>query len=169
VSGSDIVGRTEREEATISELVQRLRDRGWRLTAQRRVVAEVLAGEHIHLTADAVYSRAQVLLPEISLATVYNTLNELVDMGEVMEISTGDGPKRYDPNTTAAHHHLYCVGCGALRDVNPGGTAALELSDTEKHGFELLDVDIVFRGRCSDCRTTGPRTAAIAVPDPVER
>jgi len=57
----------------ISELVLRLRARGWRITAQRRVVAEVLAGEHIHLTADAVYSQARQLLPEISLATVYNT------------------------------------------------------------------------------------------------
>jgi len=140
------------EERTISELVQRLRDRGWRLTAQRRVVAEVLAGEHIHLTADAVYSRAQQLLPEISLATVYNTLNELVDMGEVIEISTGDGPKRYDPNTTEAHHHLYCVACGTLRDVNPDGTERLALPASQQHGFELLDVDIVFRGRCPDCR-----------------
>jgi Fur family ferric uptake transcriptional regulator len=141
------------EETTISELVQRLRDRGWRLTAQRRVVAEVLTGDHVHLTADAVYSRAQRLLPEISLATVYNTLNELVDMGEVLEISTGDGPKRYDPNTTAAHHHLYCVGCGALRDVNPEGTDRLALPAAQQHGFEMLDVDIVFRGRCPECRT----------------
>jgi Fur family transcriptional regulator, stress-responsive regulator len=133
------------------------------------VVAEVLAGEHIHLTADAVYSRAQLLLPEISLATVYNTLNELVDMGEVIEISTGDGPKRYDPNTTTTHHHLYCVGCGALRDVNPDGTDTLELSDTEKHGFELLDVDIVFRGLCPDCRTTAPAAAPIEVPDSAPR
>ena len=120
-----VAGRgRQREEATISELVQRLRDRGWRLTVQRRVVAEVLAGDHVHLTADAVHSRAQLVLPEISLATVYNTLNELVDMGEVLEISAGDGPKRYDPNTTIPHHHLYCVECGALRDVNPEGTDA---------------------------------------------
>lgn len=136
-----------------SALAQRLRDRGWRLTAQRRVVAEVLAGEHIHLSADDVYSRAQVLLPEISLATVYNTLNELVDMGEVLEIAAGDGPKRYDPNTAVAHHHLHCVSCGALRDVNPDGTDLLALSPAQQHGFEVLDVDIVFRGRCPDCRT----------------
>jgi Fur family ferric uptake transcriptional regulator len=116
-------------------------------------VAEVLAGKHVHLTADAVYSRAQQLLPEISLATVYNTLNELVDMGEVREISTGDGPKRYDPNTTAPHHHLYCVACGALRDVNPEGSDRLILSGSQQHGFEVHDVDIVFRGRCPDCRT----------------
>ncbi|MBO0727811.1 MAG: transcriptional repressor [Acidimicrobiaceae bacterium] len=136
----------------MSELAQRLRDREWRLTAQRRVVAEVLAGEHVHLTADAVYSRAQQLLPEISLATVYNTLNELVDMGEVLEISTGDGPKRYDPNAKVPHHHLYCVQCGALRDVNPDGTDGLAVPAGQQHGFELLDVEIVFRGRCPDCR-----------------
>lgn len=134
-----------------------MRDRGWRLTAQRRVVAEVLAGQHIHLSADAVYSRAQRLLPEISLATVYNTLNELVDMGEVQEISTGDGPKRYDPNTTTAHHHLHCVGCGALRDVIPDGADRLALSASQQHGFELLNVDIVFRGRCPDCRTAATK------------
>jgi Fe2+ or Zn2+ uptake regulation protein len=119
------------------------------------VVAEVLAGEHIHLTADAVYSRAQLSLPEISLATVYNTLNELVDMGEVLEISAGEGPKRYDPNSTAVHHHLYCVGCGVLRDVSPEGIDRLTLSAEEQHGFELLDVDIVFRGRCPECRRSG--------------
>jgi Fur family transcriptional regulator, stress-responsive regulator len=151
----------EREERTISELLQRLRDRDWRLTAQRRVVAEVLSGEHTHLTAEAVYSRAQLLLPEISLATVYNTLNELVDMGEVLEISAGDGPKRYDPNTTSPHHHLYCVECGELRDVNPEGTDRLALPAGQQHGFELLDMDIVFRGRCPACRDT-----AQVPPDP---
>jgi Fur family transcriptional regulator, stress-responsive regulator len=124
------------------------------------VVAEVLSGDHVHLTADGVYTQAQQLLPEISLATVYNTLNELVDMGEVLEISTGDGPKRYDPNSTAAHHHLYCVGCGALRDVSPEGADKLRLTAGERHGFELLDVDIVFRGYCPDCRgTTGAGAA----------
>ena len=72
--GSGIVRPAEREEATISELVQRLRDRGWRLTVQRRVVAEVLAGDHVHLTADAVHGRAQLVLPEISLATVLHNV-----------------------------------------------------------------------------------------------
>ena len=116
------------------------------------MVAEVLAGEHIHLTADAIYGRAQRILPEISLATVYNTLNELVDMGEVLEISTGEGPKRYDPNAMVPHHHLYCVQCGTLRDVNPDGTDGLAVPTGQQHGFELLDVEIVFRGRCPDCQ-----------------
>ncbi|MGH9077829.1 MAG: Fur family transcriptional regulator [Acidimicrobiales bacterium] len=133
------------------ELVDRLRTRGWRLTAQRRVVAEVLAGEHVHLSAEAVHVAAQSVLPEISLATVYNTLNELVAMGEVREISAGTGPKRYDPNTAVAHQHLLCVGCGTLRDVAPRGDGRLALPDEQRHGFSLLGVDIVFRGVCPTC------------------
>ncbi|MFE2439439.1 Fur family transcriptional regulator, partial [Streptomyces sp. NPDC059409] len=72
----------------MSDLLERLRERGWRLTAQRRVVAEVLDGDHVHLTADEVHARAARRLPEISRATVYNTLRELVHRAEVLEVST---------------------------------------------------------------------------------
>jgi Fe2+ or Zn2+ uptake regulation protein len=138
------------------ELIDRLRLREWRLTAQRRVVAEVLTGQHVHLTAEAVHGRARILLPEISLATVYNTLNELVTMGEVREVQAGDGPRRYDPNVTSAHQHLQCVGCGALWDVEPAGAASLALAVDQQRGFRLLDVDIVFRGVCPDCDQSSP-------------
>ncbi|MYU47611.1 transcriptional repressor, partial [Streptomyces sp. SID7803] len=51
----------------MSDLLERLRGRGWRMTAQRRVVAEVLdGGDHVHLTADEVHARAVAKLPEIS-------------------------------------------------------------------------------------------------------
>jgi Fe2+ or Zn2+ uptake regulation protein len=136
---------------SISELAERLRQRGWRLTAQRRVVADVLAGEHVHLTAEEVHAAACAVLPEVSMATVYNTLNELVNMAEVLEISVGNGPKRYDPNVVNPHQHLLCVGCGALRDVAPEGQDALTLPGDQRHGFELVGVDIMFRGRCPSC------------------
>jgi Fe2+ or Zn2+ uptake regulation protein len=150
-SNSSHRDRSTRKETSINELAERLRERGWRLTAQRRVVAEVLVGEHVHLTAEAVHAAAQALLPEISLATVYNTLNELVNMGEVLEISDGNGPKRYDPNTTMAHQHLLCIRCGTLRDVAPKGEAGLTLSPDEQHGFQVVGVDIMFRGLCPAC------------------
>lgn len=118
----------------MAELTDRLRQRDWRLTAQRRVVAEVLAGEHVHLTAEAVHGRARALLPEISLATVYNTLNELVAMGEVREAQAGEGRRRYDPNVTSAHQHLQCVRCGALFDVEPAGAAGLRLPPPSSSG-----------------------------------
>jgi len=121
------------------------------VTPQRRVVAEVLDGEHVHLTAEAVHGRAQERLREISLATVYNTLNELVSMGEVLEVSAGSGPKRYDPNTRIPHHHLVCTSCGTLRDVLTIGDAAPSLAPGEQHGFVVTGVDIVFQGLCPQC------------------
>jgi Fur family ferric uptake transcriptional regulator len=136
----------------ISDLLERLRDRNWRVTSQRRAVAEVLDGEHVHLSAEAIHSRAQKRLPELSMATVYNTLNELVAMGEILEVSVGAGAKRYDPNVSVPHHHLVCTGCGSLRDVRPGEAQTETLQPEEAYGFEITGVDIVFRGLCPDCR-----------------
>lgn len=132
----------------VEPLLDRLRDRGWRLTAQRRVIAEVMTGEHVHLTADDVFERARAILPEVSRATVYNTLNELVGMGELLEMSHADGRKRYDPNVGERHHHLVCVDCGRMLDVTADEP---RLPVDQQHGFELLTVEVVFRARCPDC------------------
>ncbi|MEV0253426.1 transcriptional repressor [Streptomyces sp. NPDC050732] len=138
----------------MSDLLQRLRGRGWRLTAQRRVVAEVLDGEHVHLTADEVLARATARLPEISRATVYNTLGELVSLGEVVEVTTDGRAKRYDPNAHRPHQHLVCSGCGTIRDVHPVGDFLAELPPGERYGFSVATAEVTFRGRCPDCART---------------
>jgi Fur family transcriptional regulator, stress-responsive regulator len=132
----------------VTPLLDRLRDRGWRLTAQRRVIAEVMTGEHVHVTADDVFERSRAILPEVSRATVYNTLNELVGMGEVHEMTHVDGRKRYDPNVEERHHHLVCVDCGRMLDVRADDP---QLDAVERRGFEVLDVEVTFRARCPDC------------------
>jgi len=132
-------------------LVARLRERGYRLTAQRRVVAEVLEGDNVHLTADEVHQRAMETLPEVSRATVYSTLHELAQMGEVLEVRTDDRSMRYDPNVTPHHHHLVCDGCGSVFDVL-AGVDAPTVNDDERHGIEISRADIVYRGLCETCR-----------------
>jgi Fur family ferric uptake transcriptional regulator len=116
------------------------------------VVAEVLDGDHVHLTAETVHGRAQARLPEISLATVYNTLNELVAMGEVLEVPGAGGARRYDPNAHLAHHHLVCTSCGELWDVLREVPSAVALAEDDSHGFLVTGVEIVFRGLCSQCQ-----------------
>ncbi|WP_354642249.1 Fur family transcriptional regulator [Kitasatospora camelliae] len=135
----------------MSDLLERLRDRGWRLTSQRRVVAEVLDGEHVHLTADEVHARAVARLPEISRATVYNTLGEMVALGEVLEVATDGRAKRYDPNARHSHQHLVCSGCGAIRDVHPDGDPIAALPAAERFGFTISGAEITYRGLCPDC------------------
>ncbi|AUG79591.1 Fur family transcriptional regulator [Kitasatospora sp. MMS16-BH015] len=121
------------------------------MTSQRRVVAEVLDGEHVHLTADEVHARAVGRLPEISRATVYNTLGELVSLGEVLEVATDGRAKRYDPNAHHAHQHLICSGCGAIRDVHPQGDPIAALPANERFGFVISGAEVTYRGLCPDC------------------
>ncbi|OKK17571.1 Fur family transcriptional regulator [Streptomyces sp. CB00455] len=135
----------------MSDLLGRLRGRGWRMTSQRRVVAEVLDGEHVHLTADEVHARAVRLLPEISRATVYNALGELVSLGEVAEVSTDGRAKRYDPNARQPHEHLVCSGCGLIRDVHPTGDPLADLPQQERFGFTVSGAEVTYRGLCPAC------------------
>ncbi|MFB7785170.1 Fur family transcriptional regulator [Streptomyces vinaceus] len=139
----------------MSDLLGRLRERGWRLTSQRRVVAEVLDGEHVHLTADEVHARAVERLPEISRATVYNALGELVTLGEVVELSTDGRAKRYDPNARHPHHHLVCSRCGTIRDVHPTGDLMTGLAAEERFGFTVSKVEVTYRGLCPACAGRG--------------
>jgi Fur family transcriptional regulator, stress-responsive regulator len=132
-------------------LPERLRARGWRITPQRRAVVSALAGEHVHRTAEQVHAAARALVPEVSLATIYNTLNDLVAMGEISELRVADGSARFDPKVGPGHHHLVCGGCNRIFDVEPRGTDAIDLPSEQRHGMRIDAVEIVFRGRCSAC------------------
>jgi Fur family ferric uptake transcriptional regulator len=138
-------------EEEYSYLLERLRRSNWRLTAQRRAVAEVLSGPDIHLTAEEVLSRAKEVLPEISRATVYNTLKELTDRGELEEVQIFPGPVHYDPNAVVRHHHLVCSRCGKIMDIQPYGLDSLELPPEARDGFRLEQIDVIFRGMCEEC------------------
>lgn len=130
-------------------LIERLQVRGCRMTVQRRVIAEVFTGEHLHLTADEVLTAARTQLPEVSRATVYNTLNEFTALGELLEVSHDDGKKRYDPNVSDRHHHLVCVDCDRMLDVHADDP---QLPANEHHGFDVLNVTVTFRARCPECK-----------------
>ncbi|WP_329177479.1 MULTISPECIES: Fur family transcriptional regulator [unclassified Streptomyces] len=135
----------------MSDLLERLRGRGWRMTSQRRVVAQVLDGDHVHLTADEVHARAAQQLPEISRATVYNTLGELVSLGEVVEVSTDGRARRYDPNAHHPHQHLVCSSCGTVRDVHPTRDPLSDLPAAERFGFTVSAAEVTYRGLCPSC------------------
>jgi Fe2+ or Zn2+ uptake regulation protein len=138
-----------------ARLADRIAARGWRVTPQRRAVLQALDGEHVHLSADQVLAAARRVVPEVSLATVYNALNELVSMGEVTEVRLADGSTRYDPKVGTDHHHLVCDGCGLIFDIEPHGVQGLSLPPAQRFGMTIETVEVVFRGRCSACAEHG--------------
>jgi Fur family transcriptional regulator, stress-responsive regulator len=142
-------------DGTRTELADRVQVRGWRITPQRRAVIGALEGEHVHMSAEEVHAAARRVVPEVSLATVYNTLHELAGMGEVSEIRLADGTTRYDPKVGPNHHHLICEGCGLTYDVEPQGVDALSLPRAQRYGMTVDTLEVVFRGRCSNCAEHG--------------
>src|SRR5579859_3166345 len=97
-------------------MAQLFRARGLKLTPQRECIIDVLWGALDHPSAEAVYAQARSRMPTMSLKTVYQTLNDLAQMGEVQHLDLGTGASRFDPNVDV-HHHLVCAHCGKVRDL----------------------------------------------------
>ncbi len=81
-----------------SQLTELFREQGLNVTSQRQRVFQALAETSAHPTAEEVWSDVRVDLPTVSLRTVYQTLNDLVAMGEISQLQIGSGSSRFDPN-----------------------------------------------------------------------
>jgi len=135
---------------TVDQLCTQLREHGRRVTSQRRAIIQVLLdSDGMHPTAEQVFKRVQGAMPDMSPATVYNTLRELVDMDMLLELDLGLGERHYDVNT-ADHAHLVCLGCGRVEDVGYD-PSTLVLSPEHAQGFQIVERTAIFRGYCSAC------------------
>ena len=131
-----------------------LRARGMRLTAQRRVILDVVRATDAHPSAAVVHRRVRRRLPRVSLATVYRNLRTLAAEGFLLERAGGEG-LRFDGNT-APHDHFTCVACGRIFDVPRLRPRARPLA---RAGFEILEHRMELYGRCARCRRRrGPST-----------
>ena len=135
---------------TPDELTELFRLRGRKVTPQRQFIFRILHESHTHPTAESVYAAVHQVMPTVSLRTVYQTLNDLADMGELKVLDLGTGATRFDPNHSP-HHHLVCTVCGAVGDLM-ADFSGLGVPAGQEQGFEVGEAEVVFRGRCPDCR-----------------
>lgn len=132
------------------ETAAALRRSGYRVTAQRLVVAEALGGAGRHLSAEEVMDAVAERLPNVSLPTVYSALDALEDAGLVRRVSAGQGRALYDTRP-ADHHHLVCRRCGAVEDLDADVSLAGALAAAGQHGFRPDGAEVVIRGLCAEC------------------
>ncbi len=102
---------------TVDELTSRFRAEGLRVTPQRQAIFRLLYGVDTHPTVESLFEAARAEMPTISRKTVYQTVHDLEEMGEVELLDVGTGSIRVDPNVEHAHQHLVCTRCGTVRDV----------------------------------------------------
>lgn len=131
--------------------LETLRKAGLRITPQRRAVWSAFeAAGNEHLTAEEVFGRARGELPELSRATVYNTLAALVDRG-ILRMIESRGAVLYDPNPDPTHHHFRCRRCDRLYDVHVEGVEKLKVSDNQK--FVVERTNVLLGGLCPECHS----------------
>lgn len=127
----------------------KMREAGLRVTPQRRAVWSAFGdGEDGHLAADEVFARARRVLPELSRATVYNTLAAFVGAGMLQAVESR-GAVLYDPNPDPDHHHFRCRGCDRLYDVPLDGVEELRISGEKR--FVVDQTTVLLRGLCPLC------------------
>lgn len=124
-----------------SEVEELLLSHGVKPTPQRVVITEFLRRTDSHPTADQVFEAVVNALPvPLSRATVYNTLNALVEAGVVKEVSTEPGRTRYDANLNR-HHHFVDVNTGKIIDIPWQEVPQLPKSLSPKfkvHGYQII-------------------------------
>jgi Fur family ferric uptake transcriptional regulator len=127
--------------------------RGVRWTTQRQAIVEqfLLAGEH--LTAEELHARVRVTDPGVGVATVYRTLNLLVEIGVATRVRFGQGSAAFESALGREHHdHLVCLGCGTIREFRNERIEQLQNEIAQHHGFALHRHRLELFGLCPECQ-----------------
>ena len=124
---------------------------GQRFTGQRAAVYRFLAATDQHPTADEVFLHVRAVVPGISLATVYKSLETLVGCGLAVKLAYADGSARYDGRTDP-HHHVRCLSCGRVSDIAASvpDDAVACLTEATK-GFRVTGYRLELAGYCREC------------------
>lgn len=137
-------------------IIDKLKAKGYRLTPQRRLIVEAIAGSGGPVTAAEVWEIIRKHDAGIGLDTVYRNINMLVELGALLPI-TGkgkDGSKYELAKASEHHHHIVCVKCGTAAcldycPVDPGLGAAVR-----SQGYELVRHNFELYGVCAGCRNS---------------
>ena len=141
-----------REAASAHALNQRLSDSGLRATPQRELIYNVLLKKRDHPTADEVFVRVKAEMPSISLATVYNCLETLVQCNLVKAVNFERAPTRYCPNLQP-HAHFHDEQSGATHDIDLPPALDEQVKAVLPAGYSADAVEISFRGSAHSVRT----------------
>ena len=138
-----------------------LERRGLKLTSERRRLFDEIFERHEHLEADELLVRLRGKHQKISRATIYRTLELLVDSGIVGRVRIGEAGYRYERLRAGDHHdHIICDHCGRVIEFFEPRIEALQDEVAARHGFVLLSHSHQMRGICRRCRPRAKTEAA---------
>jgi Fur family transcriptional regulator, ferric uptake regulator len=143
-------------EATISSIydqwVDSLSESGYRVTAPRRAIIEVMAASPCALGPLEIYDQGRKNYPGLGLVTVYRTLEKLEELGLIERVHHPQGCHMYLRAADGHEHLVLCTVCGKAEYFSGDDISKLVNAVTEKTGFEIREHWLQLFGLCSDCK-----------------
>jgi len=122
------------------------------VTAQRVAVLEALS-HSAHAAVDVLHESVQREIPGIALQTVHGIVNDLTSAHIVQRVSLpGASSALYELARGDNHHHVQCVVCGRVEDVECVIGEAPCLTPSDTHNMQIIEAAITFRAICADCQ-----------------
>jgi Fur family ferric uptake transcriptional regulator len=137
----------------------RLTAAGERVTRQRLLVANALAADGRQQTAEQLYRSLRRRVQGIGRATVFRTLETLVDAGVARRLELDGHIYAYVACLPAHHHHIACTRCGRVEEIDEAYVTPIAERLAHDVGFEIDDARLDFYGRCATCRAEDAATA----------
>ena len=131
-------------------------------TAQRLAILDYLKDNKSHPSVKDIYEHVSERLSNISMTTVYNTLELLKLQGQVLELPItihGEG-KRFDSNVTP-HDHIICTYCGRVVDIELDINHASLINENQQCGFDVKKISINAFGVCPECKSKESRAESL--------
>ncbi len=136
------------------QLMQIIEDRGHRDTAPRRALVRTVAARDRHFSAEELRRE----LPQVGRATVYRSLNLLVEAGILCRVLLEDGSLHYQLSHRGHHHHLICTECGLSEDLLGCDIEGILKEKAAQHHFRPEGHRLEVYGRCRKCVSNSPST-----------
>jgi Fur family peroxide stress response transcriptional regulator len=133
------------------QLIAKLREKGFKVTPQRIAICQLILSSKDHPTADQVYQVVKKKYPTLSLATVYQTLHLLTEIGLLQELDFSDRGSRYDPDTSP-HINIICRNCGKIQDFEAESVRKLWSQIIRDLGFKPTGQRLDIYRYCEQCQ-----------------
>jgi Fe2+ or Zn2+ uptake regulation protein len=141
------------EQPTTVRISELLRERGNRITPQRRAILRIIRERAGHLSADEIHDLARREIPRLSLSTVYRTLDLLKELDLVTELHLAGNHYRYEAQSDQ-HEHLVCLSCGKVIEFHCAHCVAMHEQLSGKYGFQITGSRVELFGYCQECAKT---------------
>ena len=143
-------------ENELAIVEHRMRERGYRWTTQRRLIARVALSNHTHFTAEQLLDLCRRHDQSVSRATVYRTIGMLEEASIVEGLDTGDGGRKFEHTLGHEHHdHMICTECGVIIEFHDERLEERQARAAAALDFEIESHSLKLFGKCKNCR--GPR------------